>query len=65
MWSLHCTVLFSLPRVLKIKNAYKIIVIKPEGKRPLRRSSHRWKSNIKTEFKEIGYECGLCSTHSV
>jgi hypothetical protein len=28
---------------IEIRNAYKILVRKPEGKRPLTRSRHRWK----------------------
>ena len=27
---------------------------KPEGKKPLGRSSHKWENNIKIDFKEIG-----------
>jgi hypothetical protein len=33
-------------------NAYKILVCKPEGKRPLGRHS-RWDDNIKMDLKEI------------
>jgi hypothetical protein len=29
-----------------MRNAYKILVGKPEGKRPLRRPRHIWKYNI-------------------
>jgi len=35
-------------------NAYKILVGNPEGKRPLRRSRHRWKDNIRMDLKVIG-----------
>jgi hypothetical protein len=38
----------------KMSNAY-IIVRKPKGKRPLRRSKHTWKDNTKLNLKEIGY----------
>jgi hypothetical protein len=37
------------------RNAYKDLVGKPEGKRPLRRPSHRWKDSIKMHFRKI--EC--------
>jgi hypothetical protein len=37
-------------------NACKILVGKPEGKRPLGRPRHRWEDNIKMEHREIG--CG-------
>jgi hypothetical protein len=36
------------------KNAYKILVGKPEGKRPLGRPSHRWVDNLKMDLSEIG-----------
>jgi hypothetical protein len=32
------------------RNAYKILVGKPEGRRPLRRPEHRWKDNIKMDL---------------
>jgi hypothetical protein len=35
---------------------YKILVRKPEGKRPLGRPRHRWEDNIKMYLKGIGYE---------
>jgi hypothetical protein len=35
-------------------NACKILVGKPQGKRPLRRSRRRWVDNIKIELREIG-----------
>jgi hypothetical protein len=35
-------------------NAYRILVGKPEGNRPLGRPRSRWVYNIKMEFKEIG-----------
>jgi hypothetical protein len=37
------------------RNAYKIMVGKPEGKTPLRRPRSRWEDNIKINFKE-GWE---------
>jgi hypothetical protein len=36
------------------RNAYKILVGKPEGKRPIGILRHRWKDNIKTDLREIG-----------
>jgi hypothetical protein len=35
------------------RNAYRILVGKPEGKRPLRRPRRRWVNNIKTNLREI------------
>jgi hypothetical protein len=41
-------------RMLEKKNAYRLLVGKPEGKRPLRRPRCRWVDNIKMGFGEIG-----------
>jgi hypothetical protein len=35
------------------RNAYRILVGKPEGKRPLGRSKRRWVDNIKIDLREI------------
>jgi hypothetical protein len=35
-------------------NAYRILVGKPEGKRPLRRPRRRWVDNIKMDLRETG-----------
>jgi hypothetical protein len=37
------------------RNAYRILVGKPEGKRPLRRPRRKWVNNIKMDLKEIGW----------
>jgi hypothetical protein len=39
------------------RNAYRILVGKPEGKRPLKRPRRRWVDNIKMDLREI--EWGL------
>jgi hypothetical protein len=36
------------------RNAYRILVGKPEGKRPLGRPRRRWADNIKMDPREIG-----------
>jgi hypothetical protein len=41
-------------RMGKKRNAYRILVGKPEGKRPLGRSRRRWMDNIKMDLREIG-----------
>jgi len=33
----------------------RVLVGKPEGKRPLGRRRHRWEDNIKMYLKEVGY----------
>jgi hypothetical protein len=37
-------------------NVYRILVGKPEGKRPLRKRRCRWADNIKTGLREIGWD---------
>jgi hypothetical protein len=37
------------------RNAYRILVGKPEGKRPLGRPRRRWLNNIKMGFRETGW----------
>jgi hypothetical protein len=44
-------------------NAYKILVRKSDGKKPLRRSRHRWECNIRTVLTKVG-RCGLDSSGS-
>jgi hypothetical protein len=36
-------------------NAYRILVGKPEGKRPLGRPRRSWRNNIKMDFRVIGW----------
>jgi hypothetical protein len=38
------------------RNAYKILVGMPEGKRPLGRPRRRWVGNIKMDLREIGWD---------
>jgi hypothetical protein len=40
----------------RMRNAYKILVGKPEGKRPLGRPRRRWEDNIKMNLREIEWE---------
>jgi hypothetical protein len=37
------------------RNAYRLLVGKPEGKRPQGRPRHRWVDNIKMDPREIGW----------
>jgi hypothetical protein len=34
---------------------YRILVGKPEGKRPLGRTMNRWEDDIKMDLQEVGY----------
>jgi hypothetical protein len=38
------------------RNAYRILVGKPEGKKPLGRPRCRWVDNIKMDLGEIGWD---------
>jgi hypothetical protein len=38
------------------RNAYRLLVGKPEGKRPLGRQRCRWSDNIKMNLGEIGLD---------
>jgi hypothetical protein len=37
----------------------RVLVEKPEGKRPLGRDSRRWEDNIKMDLQEV--KCGVCT----
>jgi hypothetical protein len=41
-------------RMRQNRNAYRILVGMPEGKRPLGRPRRRWLDNIKMDLREIG-----------
>jgi hypothetical protein len=40
----------------EMRSAYKILVRKPEEKRPLRRARCRWEDNIGLDLREIEWE---------
>jgi hypothetical protein len=40
----------------KGRDLYRVLVGKPEGKKPLGKTMHRWENNIKTDLQEMG--CG-------
>jgi hypothetical protein len=42
------------------RNAYGVLVGKPEGKRTLGRPRHRWVDNIKMDLREIGWDGTFC-----
>jgi hypothetical protein len=49
-WTGHGT------HVGKKRGAYKVLVGKPEGKRPLGMCRHRWEDNIKLGLQGVGRE---------
>jgi hypothetical protein len=41
-------------RMVEDRDVYRVLVGKPEGKRPMGRPSHRWEDNIKMDLQEDG-----------
>ena len=39
------------------RGVYRVLVVKPEGRRPLRRPRHRWEDNIRKDLREVGCGC--------
>jgi hypothetical protein len=37
------------------RGVYRILVGRPEGRRPLRRPRRRWQDNIKMDLQEVGW----------
>jgi hypothetical protein len=50
MWAGH------VARMEEGKGAYRVLVGRPEGKRPLGRPRRRWEDNIKMDLTEIGID---------
>jgi hypothetical protein len=50
LWAGH------VARMGEKRNAYRILVGKPEGKRPLGRPRRRWMDNIKMDLREAGWD---------
>jgi hypothetical protein len=38
------------------RGAYRILVGRPERRRPLGRPRHRWEDNIRMDLQEVGYD---------
>jgi hypothetical protein len=51
-------------RMAEGRNAYRVLVGKPEGKKPLLRPRRRWEDGVKMDFREIGWGCGVDSPGS-
>jgi hypothetical protein len=41
-------------RMGEVRGVHRVLVGKPEGKRPLGRPRHRWEDNIKMDVQEVG-----------
>jgi hypothetical protein len=48
-WAVH------VARMGEKRNAYRLLVGKPEGKRPLGRTRRRWVDNIRIDLGEVGW----------
>jgi hypothetical protein len=42
-------------RVEERRGVYRVLVGKPEGKRPLGRPRHKWEDNIMMDLQEVGW----------
>jgi hypothetical protein len=40
--------------IWEVRGVYRVLVEKPEGKRPLGRPRHRWENNIKMDLQRVG-----------
>ena len=47
-----------MARMGEMIGLYRVLVGKPEGKRPLGRPRRRWEDNIKMDLQEVGRGCG-------
>ena len=43
-----------MARMVEWRRVHRVIVGKPEGKRPLGRPRRRWEDNIKMDLREVG-----------
>jgi hypothetical protein len=43
-------------RMVEKRNVYRLLVGKPEGKRPLGRPGHRWLNNIRMNLVDVGWD---------
>jgi hypothetical protein len=44
-----------IEQIGETRNAYRILVGKPEGKRPLEKRRRRWVDNIKMDLREMAW----------
>jgi hypothetical protein len=49
-WARHAA------RMGERRNAYRILVGKPEGTKPLGKPRHRWVDNIQMDLREVGWD---------
>jgi hypothetical protein len=44
-------------RMVEGRGVYRVLVGKPEGRRPLGRPGRRWEDNISMDLREVGFGC--------
>jgi hypothetical protein len=44
------------------RKVYKVLVGKPEGRRPVGRPRRRWEDEVRMDLREMAWGCGLDST---
>ena len=49
-----------MARMEQGRGVHRVLVGRPEGKRPLGRPRRRWEDNIKMDLQEIGGDCEDC-----
>jgi hypothetical protein len=47
------------------RGVYRVLVGKPEGKRPLGRPRRKWEENIKMDLQEVGQVEGPCESANI
>ena len=47
-----------MARMREGRGVYRVLVGKPEGKRPLGRPRRRWEDHIKMDLQDVGEICG-------
>jgi hypothetical protein len=57
-WARH------VARIGKGRNLHRVLMGKPERKRPLERPRRRWENGIKMDLRDFGWGCGVDSTGS-
>jgi hypothetical protein len=58
MWLGH------VARMGEERKVYRVLIEKPEVKRPLGRRRHRWGDGIRMDVRKIGWGCGVDSVGS-
>jgi hypothetical protein len=58
MWAGH------VARMGEERKVYKVLVGKPEGRRPLGRPRRKWEDGIRNDLGRLAWGCGLDSTGS-